>query len=239
MAAKAFNNVIIGQFVLSGVPIKAYVGGRFLTITSADDVEDPLIGFGMDEDGRMLQFSYPEVEFLQVQGNKVDIMTYNQGMKKLAGGPSKPEDDKGEEDKGEEDKEGGDDKKEGPGMSDSVIPRLANLIEGDPESIKKDIVDKKKELMDLKKDLLDAETDEMEDAEDSIDESHEAMPGTYTFGVGDIINNKNPGCVHYGSKGIVIQIPKQGLIRYTVTNTGDTYKPGDILTKTADQLEKI
>ena len=224
----SFSNVIIGQFVLSGVPIKAYVNGRFLTITDADDVEDPLIGFGMDEDGKMLQFSYPEVEFLQVQGNKVDIMTYNQGMKKLAGGPSKPEDDKGEEDKEEE-----------PKKEESVMPRLANLVEGDPESIKKDIVDKKKELMDLKKDLLDAETDEMEDAEDSMDESHEAMPGTYTFGVGDIINNKNPGCVHYGSKGIVIQIPKQGLIRYTVTNTGDTFKPGDILTKTADQLEKI
>ena len=231
----SFSNVIIGQFVLSGVPIKAYVGGRFLTITDADDVEDPLIGFGMDEDGRMLQFSYPEVEFLQVQGNKVDIMTYNQGMKKLAGGPSKPaEDDK--EDKGEEDKVGEEDPNK---IKDSVIPRLANLIKEDPESIKKDIVDKKKELMDLKKDLLDAETDEMEDAEDSIDESHEAMPGTYEFGTGDIINNKNPGCVHYGSKGIVIQIPKQGLIRYTVTNTGDTYKPGDILTKTADQLEKI
>ena len=113
----SFSNVIIGQFVLSGVPIKAYVGGRFLTITDADDVEDPLIGFGMDEDGKMHQFSYPEVEFLQVQGNKVDIMTYNQGMKKLAGGPSKPAaDDKGEEDKGKEDKEGEDDKKEGPGM---------------------------------------------------------------------------------------------------------------------------
>ena len=90
----SFSNVIIGQFVLSGVPIKAYVGGRFLTITDADDVEDPLIGFGMDEDGKMHQFSYPEVEFLQVQGNKVDIMTYNQGMKKLAGGPSKPEEEK-------------------------------------------------------------------------------------------------------------------------------------------------
>ena len=228
----SFSNVIIGQFVLSGVPIKAYVNGRFLTITDADDVEDPLIGFGMDEDGRMLQFSYPEVEFLQVQGNKVDIMTYNQGMKKLAGGPSKPPAD----DKGEEDKTGKEDPEK---IKDSVMPSLANLIEGDPESIKKDIVDKKKELMDLKKDLLDAETDEMEDAESGMDESHVATPGTYEFGTGDIINNKNPGCVHYGSKGIVIQIPKQGLIRYTVTNTGDTFKPGDILTKTADQLEKI
>ena len=67
-------------------------------------------------------------------------------------------------------------------------------------------------------------------------EGHE---GGYTFGTGDIINNKNPNCTHYGSKGIVIQIPQKGYVRYTVTNTGDTYKPGDILTKTADQLEKI
>ena len=228
----SFSNVIIGQFVLSGVPIKAYVGGRFLTITDADDVEDPLIGFGMDEDGKMHQFSYPEVEFLQVQGNKVDIMTYNQGMAKLAGGAAAPEDSEGEEEEKEEE----------PKKEENVMPRLVNLLEADSESIKKDIADKKKELIDLKKDLLDAETDEMEDAEDSdaaMDEGEVATPGTYTFGVGDIVNNKNLSCVHYGSKGIVIQIPKQGLIRYTVTNTGDTYKPGDILTKTADQLEKI
>ena len=38
--AKSFNNVILGQFVLTGVPVKVYVGGRFLTITDADDVED-------------------------------------------------------------------------------------------------------------------------------------------------------------------------------------------------------
>jgi hypothetical protein len=46
--AKAFNNVIIGQFVLTG--------------------------------GNMIPFSYPAVEFLSVQGNKVDIETYNKGM---------------------------------------------------------------------------------------------------------------------------------------------------------------
>ena len=61
----------------------------------------------------------------------------------------------------------------------------------------------------------------------------------YTFGTGDIVNNKDTNCKHYGSKGIVIQIPQTGLIRYTVTNSGDTYKPGDILTKSQDQLEKI
>ena len=81
--AKLFNNVILGQFVLSGVPIKVYASGRFLTLTSTDDVEDARIGFGMDEDGAMIQFTYPEVEFLSVQGNKVDIETYNKGIQKI------------------------------------------------------------------------------------------------------------------------------------------------------------
>ena len=46
---KAFSNVIIGQFVLTRIPIKVYVDNRYLKITSTDDVQDPLIGFGMDE----------------------------------------------------------------------------------------------------------------------------------------------------------------------------------------------
>ena len=73
----------------------------------------------------------------------------------------------------------------------------------------------------------------------TVEEGDAAIPGTYEFGTGDIIGNKNPGCVHYGSKGIVIGIPQSGYVRYTVTNSGDTYRPGDILTKSVDQLEKI
>ena len=78
--AKVFNNVIIGQFVLTGVPVQVYIGGRYLTITSADDVEDPIFGFGMDEDGDMQRFDYRAVEHLNVQGNFVDLDTYNKGM---------------------------------------------------------------------------------------------------------------------------------------------------------------
>ena len=71
--AKYFNNVIIGQFVLTGVPVKVYAGNRFLMITDPDDVESPIFGFGMDEDGDMVQFRYTDVEFLSVSGNKVDL----------------------------------------------------------------------------------------------------------------------------------------------------------------------
>jgi hypothetical protein len=63
----------------------------------------------------------------------------------------------------------------------------------------------------------------------------------YIFQVGDIIHNVNPNCMHYGSMGIVkglVNLPDEmgTLVKYTVTNNGDTYSPGDVLTKTMDQL---
>ena len=66
----------------------------------------------------------------------------------------------------------------------------------------------------------------------------------YTFGVGDIVKNKNKSCPHHGSMGIVKKImdlpDNTGTVAiYTVTNSGPTYKPGMSLTKTIDQLEPI
>ena len=59
--------------------------------------------------------------------------------------------------------------------------------------------------------------------------------------IGDAVVNTNPGCIHYGSEGIVITIedlPEDvgKLISYQVTNNGDTYTDGDVLRKTMDQL---
>ena len=79
---KAFSNVIIGQFVLTRIPIKVYVDNRYLIITSTDDVQDPLIGFGMDEDGQMQRFDYRMIQHLSVgpTGNVIDLDAYNKAM---------------------------------------------------------------------------------------------------------------------------------------------------------------
>jgi len=77
---KAFTNVVIGQFVLTRIPIKVYVDSRYLTITSTDDIQDPYIGFGMDEDGQMHRFDYRMVSQLLVGGKPVDLDTYNKAM---------------------------------------------------------------------------------------------------------------------------------------------------------------
>ena len=126
--AKIFNNVIIGQFVLSGVPIKVYTSGRFLTLTDTDDVEDARIGFGMDEDGAMIQFTYPEVEFLSVQGNKVDIETYNKGMAKIHGGGDEAPADADAEDEGSDEKPDAEDLKDN-------LHMIGRLLEASQEEI--------------------------------------------------------------------------------------------------------
>jgi len=195
--AKSFNNVIIGQFVLTRVPVKVYVDGRYLTMTDADDVEDPTFGFGMDEDGAMQRFDYRNVTQLLVSGNVVDLEIYNKGMEAKFGdgGEEKAEEPKDDKKADKEDEEGDEEGDEENPFKDHYMP--------------------------------------------SMDEGHE-----YTFGTGDIIKNINPKCKHYGSMGIidkVMDIPDYiGKVAiYRVTNSGDTYSPGDVLTKTVDQLAPI
>ena len=63
------------------------------------------------------------------------------------------------------------------------------------------------------------------------------------FMVGQKVRNVNKNCYHYGSEGIIKEIkdlPNQmgKVISYEVTNEGPTYKKGDVLTKTVDQLSR-
>lgn len=209
--AKVFNNVIIGQFVLTGVPVKVYVGGRYLIITEADDVEDSTYGFGMDEDGDMQQFDYFAVEHLMVSGNVIDLDLYNKGM------GATEEEPKEEEPKEEEPKE------------ESVMPSVQEIS---------------KDVLKAKLDVIKKQEKELKDKEASLKKEPIEEDHHYTFGVGDIVKNKNGSCPHHGSIGIVKKITElpndMGTVAiYTVMNSGSTYRPGDSLTKTIDQLEPI
>jgi len=216
--AKVFNNVIIGQFVLTGVPVKVYVGGRYLIITEADDVEDPTYGFGMDEDGDMQQFDYFAVEHLMVSGNVIDLDFYNKGM----GATDEPESDEESSDT-EEDKESDKLPKE------SVMPSVQEIS---------------KDVLKAKLDVIKKQEKELKDKEASLKKEPIEEDHHYTFGVGDIVKNKNSSCPHHGSIGVVkkvMELPNDmGTVAiYTVMNSGSTYRPGDSLTKTIDQLEPI
>lgn len=321
--AKVFNNVIIGQFVLTGVPVKVYVDGRYLIITESQDVEDPTYGFGMDEDSEMQQFNYFAVEHLLVNGNVIEIDSYNKGM----GATEEPKSDTADAE---------DDKESDKLPKESIMPSIKDILaeisqeevdaeiegaEAEMDSAKaklkaaqaamKNTIKKSKEKIKAAKSqpideivteakmpnkfigndeivyLKTKETSrgahynlyykghdidkgghsfgsekELEDFagnyilsnqwynklkhEDSIPlpESVVNEDHHYTFGVGDIVKNKNTSCPHHGSIGIVyrvMELPNEAgtVAIYRVINSGSTYKPGDSLTKTIDQLEPI
>lgn len=61
---------------------------------------------------------------------------------------------------------------------------------------------------------------------------------------GDMVKNINTACVHYGSEGIVQNIEDLpdhmgNVVVYKTTNAGSTWKQGDILKKTENQLANI
>jgi hypothetical protein len=61
----------------------------------------------------------------------------------------------------------------------------------------------------------------------------------YGILVGDTVRNINPSCQHYRSVGKVVGVDLDGNISYKVNNQGATYKPGDVLVKSAEQLLKV
>jgi hypothetical protein len=238
-----FDNITIGQFVLTKLPVKVYIDGRYLAITDADDVEDDDYGLGMDEDGDMVYFDYRMVNHILVGDQHIDLQTYIKALEdeeKKADAEKAPDQEK--EKKTDKEKEKGEDtkkkKEENPFESVrrrrkileiSKEERAAELdaIEAKIKAAQAKITTQKKKLANVKKMPLDME-------ENIISEP-------YIFNAGDVVKNTNTQCRHYGSIGVVQRVYDMiddiPSIVYRVLNNGDTYKTGDILTKSADQLE--
>lgn len=102
-----FSNIVLGQYAMTGVPLKVYANNRYYVITSPDDIDDPLIGYGMMTSGKMEPFDYRDINHIMVSGNKVDLATYTKAMSDELAGAKKSSDSKS----GEEKKEKGDDEK--------------------------------------------------------------------------------------------------------------------------------
>jgi hypothetical protein len=60
----------------------------------------------------------------------------------------------------------------------------------------------------------------------------------FKFKKGQLIRDINPDCPHHGSEGEVTKVTKDE-VTYTVRNNGKTYKVGDELTKTKEQLTPL
>ena len=150
-APEYFDNVTVGQYAMTGVPLKVYVNGEYLTITDPDDIENPLIGFGMLPNGEMEQFDYKQVEHLLVSGNVVDLETYKKAMED--DDKEEGEEEEGEEEGGDSEEEDSEEEPEAPGedlsKEESVMPSLASLIE-----ITKDVKKAREKALDAEEDAI-------------------------------------------------------------------------------------
>ena len=204
---KAFSNVVIGQFVLTRIPIKVYVDNRYLTITSTDDIQDVHIGFGMDEDGQMHRFDYRMVSQLLVGSQPVDLDTYNKAMG-FEGGEEAPAEEE-------------------PTKEESV---QMTEISKDVLKAKLDVIkQQEKELKDksnaLKKEPVDEELYQGVYTFGTGDIVKNINPSCEHFGSIGVVKKMMD----------LPDVGKVAM--YTVGNSGPTYKPGMSLTKTVDQLE--
>ena len=67
---------------------------------------------------------------------------------------------------------------------------------------------------------------------------------SYEPEIGDNVVNTNPGCIHYKSEGFIEDIEDLPddvgkIVTYVVNNNGESYKEGDRLIKTLDQIEPL
>ena len=245
---KYFDNVTLGQFALTGVPLKVYVDGVYLTITDPDDIEDQLYGFGMDDDGAMHTFDYRMIDHLLVANQHLDFATYTKAMEpKAPAAPAPKEDPKKEEPKKEEPK-----KEESvmklKSLIEKNIKRKSGKLNEDISADKKKLADLRKQKTKLAQDIaaltLKVADQEAAAAEAGVTESITNLSEPYTIQVGGMVQNINPDCLHYGSMGTVdkmIALPGDvgTVVKYTVTNDGDTFSAGDSLMKTMDQLVPV
>jgi len=109
---------------------------------------------------------------------------------------------------------------------------------------------------DVSKDVQDVAKDmKKKDAKDFASTKHKGLPmkkeilnklkemirqelSEYTYGVGDIVKDVNPTCLHYGAIGKVKEVnPKY--VKFVVMNNGDRFKKGQTLEKSHDQMKKM
>jgi hypothetical protein len=231
---KYFDNVTLGQFVLTGIPLDVFVDGKYLRITAVDDIEDPMYGFGMDADGAMHEFDYRMIDHILVSSNNVTLDAYNKAMgNEPAGAEEEPEE-------------------ESPKKEESTMKLKPMIEKAIKKSTNEDVNSARQKVQKEKENVAKAEEklanaqgvyakEKMKSAKMEENADVTTLSEPYIYKVGDLVRNTNPNCVHYGSMGIIqklLTLPDNmgTLVKYTVTNDGETYSAGDSLTKTMDQL---
>jgi hypothetical protein len=90
-----FDNEFLKQYFDQGVDLKVIVGGEIYSVTSKDDIQDPVHGVGTDPSGETHTFNYKDI--IRIKAGETDL-----GIDQLQDQPPPEEEMPGEEPAGEE-----------------------------------------------------------------------------------------------------------------------------------------
>lgn len=166
---KYFDNLTLGQFILTGIkPIKVYVEGRYLILTDTDDIEDPLYGYGMTQSGAMEPFDYRLIDHILIGNKPVTLEMLNKSAEGEEEPEAKGEEEPAEEEAPEEEKPAKEKKKE-ESMRSSKLTDIMNEADSEQKNLKK----KKEEYLKAK---LKATKRDLDNMKKGLGESDEYRP---------------------------------------------------------------
>jgi len=208
-----FDNIVLGQYAMTGVPLKVYANSRYYIIPSPEDVDDPLIGYGMTPAGKMEPFDYRDIQHIMVSGNKVDISTYVKALGDELKGVKKASDAKG----GEEKKEGGEEEKPAEGGEGGEEAKASPFESFDPYAKKwslKALYEISKEEHKAQEDALKAE---MEAGKAKIAAAKDKMSDLKKQPIDDSVIKEDSMKGTYAGRDVIINKRGTDMTKWTVT----------------------
>lgn len=82
-----FNSEYLLVLMIKSAKLRVKFNGLLLTISSVDDLMDPVNGFGIDEQGKTVSFHYENIEAVEINGNLYSIEQLNTDMDELVNKP--------------------------------------------------------------------------------------------------------------------------------------------------------
>lgn len=80
-----FDHRLLGQYLATGVDVKVFVDGHYYVLASEDDVQNPVVGYGYDLNGKTYKFDYRGIQHILINGVALDMEQLEKAYEKKSG----------------------------------------------------------------------------------------------------------------------------------------------------------
>lgn len=80
-----FDHRLLGQYLATGVDVKVFVDGHYYVLASEEDVQNPVVGYGYDLNGKTYKFDYRGIQHILINGVALDMEQLEKAYEKKSG----------------------------------------------------------------------------------------------------------------------------------------------------------